>query len=102
MIKKLTGRFRRNEEKRLVFQSSFSLGRDGLPWCLRVIEKVFVELGVFIIGHFRLRTYPDGLHRVQYLVFDDNVLLPFLNSGAFLTLILVDDRVADKIGVPFD
>src|SRR5262249_39811372 len=68
VIKKFARRFRRDEEQRLVFESPFSLGRDGLPWCFSVIEKVLVKLGILIIGHFRLRANPDGLHRVQDLV----------------------------------
>ena len=94
-------RRRRNEQQRLVFESTFGLHRDDLERLVPGVADVLVELLVLVLGHLVLGASPQRLHRVDRLGLDGDLGLLALGRRR-RTSDIHADRPRDEVGVLLD
>ena len=92
----------RDEQERGIGRGAFRRGTDGEQRVVGVIESVFVEVRVFLIGDFGLLLFPDGAHGVEHLDLFDLLVLVLRALFEFRFAARHADRVTDVVGVPFD
>ena len=94
LVEEVHRRARGDEEQRAEFARALRLVVDALERVFPVVRDVAVEVVELVVADILLRACPEGLHRVDGLLFFILFLL-FLNVGEV-------DRIGDEVGVFFD